>query len=82
MIKYHTKRQSNWLPFWLPCHFSVAMEKMDSMLSDTNAWQSQYNEMGKDIDDLKVPQCGESFITLVLTMTGTCYFIHDFIQFR
>ena len=47
------------------------MEKMDAMLSDVNAWQSQYADVGDDIDDeLKVPQCGESFVTLVSAMTG------------
>ena len=43
------------------------------MLSDVNAWQSQYADVGDDIDDeLKVPQCGESFVTLVSAMTGQC----------
>ena len=55
------------------CCAAVAMEKMDAMLSDVNAWQSQYADVGDDIDDeLKVPQCGESFVTLVSAMTGQC----------
>ena len=49
------------------------MEKMDAMLSDSGAWQSQYAQVSDDVDDeLKVPQCGESFVTLVSAMTGQC----------
>ena len=51
---------------------SVALEKMDAMTSSDTAWQSQYSDM-KDIaeaDELKVPECGESFMTLMVTITG------------
>ena len=52
--------------------FVVAQEKMDQMFSSSTAWQSQYKDMLDidTIDDLKVPECGESFMTLMLTITG------------
>lgn len=49
--------------------FTVAGEKMDNMLSSPTAWQSQYKNI-EDIDEMKVPECGESFITLMSTITG------------
>lgn len=47
----------------------VAIEKMDALLSSPTAWESQYKNIA-DIDTLKVPECGESFITLMSTITG------------
>ena len=47
----------------------VASEKMDAMLTSPTAWQSQYKDI-TDVDDVKVPECGESFMTLMLTITG------------
>lgn len=47
----------------------VAIEKMDALLSSSTAWESQYKNIA-DIDTLKVPECGESFITLMSTITG------------
>ena len=45
------------------------MEKVDAMMSSPTAWQSQYRDIA-DVDELKVPECGESFMTLMLTITG------------
>ena len=42
---------------------------MDAMLSSGSAWHSQYKDI-TDADDNKVPECGESFMTLMLTITG------------
>ena len=39
------------------------------MMSSPTAWESQYRIIA-DVDDMKVPECGESFMTLMLTMTG------------
>lgn len=50
--------------------YPVALEKMDAMLSSATAWQSQYRDMSVEADDMKVPECGESFMTLMLTITG------------
>lgn len=47
----------------------VAIEKMDALLSSPTAWESQYKNIA-DIDTLKVPECGESFVTLMSTITG------------
>ena len=46
---------------------------MDAMTSSDTAWLSQYFDI-KDIteaDELKVPECGESFMTLMVTIMGT-----------
>ena len=42
------------------------------MLSSSIAWQSQYKDIS-DVDDLKVPESGEAFLTLMLTITGQSY---------
>ena len=52
----------------------VALEKMDDMLSSPTAWHSQYKDIA-DVDDRKVPECGEAFMTLMLTITGTLLLI-------
>ena len=47
------------------------------MLSSPTAWQSQYRGLTVDMDDMKVSECGESFMTLMLTITGkkaTCVY--------
>ena len=49
--------------------FTVALEKIDMMLSSPTAWLSQYKDI-VDVDELKVPECGESFMTLLTTITG------------
>lgn len=51
----------------------VAQEKMDAMLESVTAWQSQYKDLS-DLDDSKVPECGESFMTLMITITGETLF--------
>lgn len=38
-------------------------------MSSVTAWDSQYRHIA-DVDELKVPECGESFMTLMLTITG------------
>ena len=45
------------------------MEKMDQMMSSESAWQWQYKEVA-EADELRIPECGEAFLTLMLTMTG------------
>lgn len=45
---------------------------MDTMTSSDTAWTSQYSDL-KDVsgaDELKVPECGERFMTLMVTITG------------
>lgn len=53
-----------------PCFFVlVALQKMDSMLSSEAAWVSQYKDI-TDVDEMKVPDCAEVFMTLLLVITG------------
>lgn len=47
----------------------VALQKMDSMLSSEAAWVSQYKDI-TDVDEMKVPDCAEVFMTLLLVITG------------
>ena len=42
---------------------------MDSMLSSEAAWISQYKDI-TDVDEMKVPDCAETFMTLLLVITG------------
>nr|XP_022318447.1 RAD50-interacting protein 1-like isoform X1 [Crassostrea virginica] len=53
---------------WIEIEKKFAIEKMDALLSSSTAWESQYKNIA-DIDTLKVPECGESFITLMSTIT-------------
>lgn len=48
---------------------SVAVEKMDAMLSTDGAWSSQYKDIS-DMDELKAPDCAETFMTLLQVITG------------
>ncbi|XP_048248594.1 RAD50-interacting protein 1-like [Haliotis rufescens] len=53
---------------WLIIEKRFAIQKIEAMLSSPTAWQSQYRDIA-DVDELKVPECGESFMTLLLTIT-------------
>uniref|UniRef100_A0A8C5G4X7 RAD50 interactor 1 n=1 Tax=Gouania willdenowi TaxID=441366 RepID=A0A8C5G4X7_GOUWI len=54
---------------WLSVEKKMAVEKMDSMLSSENAWSSQYKDVS-DLDELKAPDCAETFMTLLQVITG------------
>lgn len=51
------------------CCSLVAVEKVDAMLSAEGAWSSQYKDI-TDMDELKAPDCAETFMTLLLVITG------------
>ncbi|XP_028306754.1 RAD50-interacting protein 1-like isoform X1 [Gouania willdenowi] len=53
---------------WLSVEKKMAVEKMDSMLSSENAWSSQYKDVS-DLDELKAPDCAETFMTLLQVIT-------------
>lgn len=46
--------------------FTDATEKMDAILSSDTAWERL---IGPDIDDMKVTECAEAFLTLLMTIT-------------
>ncbi|CAI9160290.1 unnamed protein product [Rangifer tarandus platyrhynchus] len=54
---------------WLTVERKFALQKMDSMLSSEAAWISQYKDI-TDVDEMKVPDCAETFMTLLLVITG------------
>uniref|UniRef100_A0A671WJH8 RAD50-interacting protein 1 n=1 Tax=Sparus aurata TaxID=8175 RepID=A0A671WJH8_SPAAU len=53
---------------WLTVEKKMAVEKMDSMLSAEGAWSSQYKDIS-DMDELKAPDCAETFMTLLQVIT-------------
>uniref|UniRef100_A0A8C9W3W3 RAD50-interacting protein 1 n=1 Tax=Scleropages formosus TaxID=113540 RepID=A0A8C9W3W3_SCLFO len=53
---------------WLSVEKKMAVEKVDAMLSAEGAWSSQYRDI-TDVDELKAPDCAETFMTLLLTIT-------------
>ncbi|KAM5236534.1 RAD50-interacting protein 1 [Ctenodactylus gundi] len=53
---------------WLTVERKFALQKMDSMLSSEVAWVSQYKDI-TDVDEMKVPGCAETFMTLLLVIT-------------
>ncbi|XP_016351479.1 RAD50-interacting protein 1-like [Sinocyclocheilus anshuiensis] len=53
---------------WLSVERKMAVEKVDAMLSAEGAWSSQYKDI-TDMDELKAPDCAETFMTLLLVIT-------------
>ncbi|XP_039625817.1 RAD50-interacting protein 1 [Polypterus senegalus] len=53
---------------WVSVERKFALEKMDSMLSSEVAWVSQYKDIS-DVDELKAPDCAETFMTMLLVIT-------------
>ncbi|CAB1443168.1 unnamed protein product [Pleuronectes platessa] len=53
---------------WLTVERKMAVEKMDAMLSAEGAWSSQYKDIS-DMDELKAPDCAETFMTLLQVIT-------------
>ncbi|KAL2102119.1 hypothetical protein ACEWY4_001287 [Coilia grayii] len=53
---------------WLSVEKKMALEKVDAMLSAEGAWTSQYRDI-TDMDELKAPDCAETFMTLLLVIT-------------
>uniref|UniRef100_A0A672NFT6 RAD50-interacting protein 1 n=1 Tax=Sinocyclocheilus grahami TaxID=75366 RepID=A0A672NFT6_SINGR len=53
---------------WLSVERKMAVEKVDTMLSAEGAWSSQYKDI-TDMDELKAPDCAETFMTLLLVIT-------------
>lgn len=47
----------------------MAVEKMDAMLSSEGAWSCQYKDMC-DMDELRAPDCAETFMMLLQVITG------------
>lgn len=54
---------------------AAAVEKVDAMLSAEGAWSSQYKDIS-DMDELKAPDCAETFMTLLQVITGTAARFH------
>lgn len=54
------------------CVSTVAVEKVDAMLSAEGAWSSQYKDIS-DMDELKAPDCAETFMTLLQVITGNLF---------
>ncbi|KAK7878895.1 hypothetical protein WMY93_030829 [Mugilogobius chulae] len=64
----HLLLEENLLQKWLSMEKKMALEKVDSMLSSEGAWSSQYKDIS-DVDELKAPDCAETFMTLLQVIT-------------
>ncbi|XP_035829833.1 RAD50-interacting protein 1 isoform X2 [Aplysia californica] len=53
---------------WLLVEKKYAMQKTEQLLQSVTAWESQYRDIA-DLDEVKVPECAESFMNLLLTIT-------------
>lgn len=51
---------------WVNMEKKYATEKMDAILNSDTAWERL---IGSDIDDMKVTECAEAFLTLLMTIT-------------
>ncbi|XP_036144911.1 RAD50-interacting protein 1 isoform X3 [Monomorium pharaonis] len=51
---------------WINMEKKYATEKMDAILSSNTAWERL---MGPDIDDMKVTECADAFLTLLITIS-------------
>ncbi|XP_008314210.1 RAD50-interacting protein 1 [Cynoglossus semilaevis] len=64
----HLLLEDSVLQKWLTVERKMAVEKMDAMLSAEGAWSSQYKDIS-DMDELKAPDCAETFMTLLQVIT-------------
>uniref|UniRef100_A0A665W965 RAD50-interacting protein 1 n=1 Tax=Echeneis naucrates TaxID=173247 RepID=A0A665W965_ECHNA len=64
----HLLLEDTVLQKWLTVERKMAVEKMDAMLSAEGAWSSQYKDIS-DMDELKAPDCAETFMTLLQVIT-------------
>ncbi|WAQ97395.1 RINT1-like protein [Mya arenaria] len=64
----HILSQPTYFNKWLQIERKFGVEKLDGMMSSPGAWDSQYRGIA-DVDELRVPECGDSFVTLLLTIT-------------
>ncbi|XP_054911667.1 RAD50-interacting protein 1 isoform X2 [Poeciliopsis prolifica] len=64
----HILLDNAFLQKWLAVEKKMAVEKMDAMLSAEGAWSSQYKDIS-DMDELKAPECAETFMTLLQVIT-------------
>ncbi|RVE56273.1 hypothetical protein OJAV_G00219690 [Oryzias javanicus] len=64
----HILLEDGVLQKWLAVEKKMAVEKMDAMLSTDGAWSSQYKDIS-DMDELKAPDCAETFMTLLQVIT-------------
>lgn len=51
---------------WINMEKKYATEKMDAILSSSTAWEKL---AGPDIDDMKVTECADAFLTLLITIS-------------
>ncbi|XP_053110588.1 RAD50-interacting protein 1 isoform X2 [Hemicordylus capensis] len=64
----HILSEETYFQRWLTVERKFALQKMDSMLSSEAAWISQYKDI-TDVDEMKVPDSAETFMTLLLVIT-------------
>ncbi|CAG5129171.1 unnamed protein product, partial [Candidula unifasciata] len=53
---------------WLLMEKKFALQKIEQMLQSPSCWHSQYKDIA-DLDEVRAPECAESFMTLLHTIT-------------
>jgi len=57
---------------WLAIEQAWANEKLENLLADENTWKPKFSSLSNlegDVDESKVPECAESVVTMLLTVT-------------
>jgi len=60
--------ESHCFPRWIHMERQYATDKMDAILASPTVWNLQYGDQG-DVDEMRVTECAESFMMLLLTIT-------------
>ncbi|XP_071500381.1 RAD50-interacting protein 1-like isoform X1 [Diadema antillarum] len=64
----HVLTQAACFDRWIGIEKQIAVRKVETLLSSSSAWVSQYKDM-MEADESKVPECVEGFMTLMLVIT-------------
>ncbi|XP_076818312.1 RAD50-interacting protein 1-like isoform X2 [Clavelina lepadiformis] len=55
---------------WLTIERLFAVERLDALLSSDDAWKSKFELSDiDDVDEMKTPECAESFVSMLLAIT-------------
>nr|XP_009858853.2 RAD50-interacting protein 1-like [Ciona intestinalis] len=61
--------QTHCIQKWLNIERTCAAERLDTLLASDEAWTSKFSEITEDIDEQRTPQCAETFVIMLQTMT-------------
>uniref|UniRef100_H2Y4N9 RAD50-interacting protein 1 n=1 Tax=Ciona savignyi TaxID=51511 RepID=H2Y4N9_CIOSA len=58
---------------WLNIEKTCAAERLDTLMTSEEAWRSKLSDVSDDIDEMMTPQCAETFVTMLQTITDRYY---------